>query len=164
MNRTRMLILATVALALSVVVTFLTYRVLRDRLRPPDEMTTVVVLNEKVSLGTRLTPEQLRLAPWPKAALLPGIFHDVAQVVDRGVIVPMEANEPVLESRLASKEAGAGLTTAIPEGMRAISIRVNDVISVAGFVVPGTRVDVILTGKPNQSMVDDVAKIILENV
>ncbi len=165
MNRTRMLVLATVALALSVVVTFMTYRVLRNRLRPPDEMTTAVVLTERAALGTRLTAEHLRLAPWPKAAMLPGIFHDVAQVVDRGVIVPMEANEPVLESRLASKEAGAGLTTAIPEGMRAISIRVNDVISVAGFVVPGTRVDVILTGTPpNPGTAGDVSKIILENV
>src|ERR1051326_4359198 len=145
MNRTRMLVLAAVAFALSVVVTFLTYRVLRDRLRPPDEMTTVVVLNERVTLGTRLAPEQLRVAPWPKAAILPGTFHDRARAVGRGVFVPMEAKEPVLEARLAPKEAGAGLTIAIPDGMRAISIRVNDVIGVAGFVVPGTRVDVILT-------------------
>jgi len=162
-----MLVLATMALALSVIVTFMIYKVLRNRLRPPDEMSAVVVVTERVSLGNRLTRENVRLAPWPKSAVLAGSFQDVAAVMDRGVIVPMEANEPVLESRLASKGAGAGLTTAIPEGMRAVSIRVNDVIGVAGFVIAGTRVDVILTGSPIQGgsgAAGDVAKTILENV
>jgi pilus assembly protein CpaB len=92
------------------------------------------------------------------------MFQDINAVTERGVIVPMDINEPVLESRLAPKEAGAGLTTAIPDGMRAISIRVNDVIGVAGFVVPGTHVDVILTGNPGKEAPGEVAKTILENV
>ncbi len=164
MNRTRMLILASVALVLSVAVTFLTYRLLRDRLQPPDALTTIVVASQKLSLGTRLAAEHLRVAAWPKTAVLEGSIQDPAAFIGRGVIVPMEANEPVLESKLAPKEGGAGLTTAIPEGMRAVSIRVNDVIGVAGFVVAGTRVDVILSGSPTQSGAVDVARIILENV
>jgi pilus assembly protein CpaB len=164
MNRTRMLMLASVALVLSVVVTFLTYRLLRQRLQPPDEMTTIVVATQRVSLGTRLAPEDIRVAPWPKAAVVAGSAQDPAVFVGRGVIQPMEANEPILESKLAPKDGGAGLTTTIPEGMRAVSIRVNDVIGVAGFVVPGSHVDVILSGSPTQSGGTDVAKIILENV
>jgi len=96
------------------------------------------------------------------------MFQDINTAVDRGVIIPIDVNEPVLESRLAPREAGAGLTTAIPDGMRAISIRVNDVIGVAGFVVPGTHVDVILTGNPGNggpgNATGEMAKTILENV
>jgi len=163
MNRNRMLMLAFVALALSGVVTFLSYRLIRDKLRPSEDTVSVVVVTQRVSLGMRLTPAQLRLAPWPKSAMVPGMFQDVNIAADRGVIIPIDINEPVLESRLAPKEAGAGLTTAIPDGMRAISIRVNDVIGVAGFVVPGTHVDVILTGNPGSSP-GEMAKTILENV
>ena len=68
MNRTRMLMLASVALVLSVAVTFLTYRLLRQRLQPPDEMTTIVVATQRVALGSRLTAQDARLTPWPKAA------------------------------------------------------------------------------------------------
>jgi pilus assembly protein CpaB len=163
MNRTRMLMLASVALVLSVAVTFLTYRLLRQRLQPPDEMTTIVVASQRIALGSRLTAQDIRVAPWPKAAVVAGSAQDPAVFIGRGVIQPMEANEPILESKLAPKDGGAGLTTTIPEGMRAVSIRVNDVIGVAGFVVPGSRVDVILSGSPN-SGATDVAKIILENV
>ena len=164
MNRTRMLMLASVALVLSVVVTFLTYRLLRQRLQPPDEMTTIVVATQRVALGSRLTAQDVRLAPWPKAAVVTGGAQDPAVFIGRGVIQPIEANEPVLESKLAPKDAGAGLTTTIPEGMRAVSIRVNDVIGVAGFVVPGSRVDVILSGSPANNAATEVSKIILENV
>jgi pilus assembly protein CpaB len=164
MNRTRMLMLASVALVLSVVVTFLTYRLLRQRLQPPDEMTTIVVATQRISLGMRLAPEDVRIAPWPKAAIVPGSSPDPALFIGRGVLQPMEANEPILESKLAPKDAGAGLTSTIPEGMRAVAIRVNDVIGVAGFVVPSSRVDIILSGSPTQTGGTDVAKIILENV
>jgi len=164
MNRTRMLMLASVALVLSVVVTFLTYRLLRQRLQPPDEMTTIVVATQRVALGSRLTAQDARLAPWPKAAVIPGSAQDPAVFIGRGVIQPIEANEPILESKLAPKDGGAGLTTTIPEGMRAVSIRVNDVIGVAGFVVPGSRVDVILSGSPTNNAASEVSKIILENV
>src|SRR5262245_3218299 len=150
MNRTRMLMLASVALVLSVVVTFLTYRLLRQRLQPPDEMTTIVVATQRIPLGKRIVAEDLRVAPWPKAAVLSGSAQDPVTFIGRGVMVPMEANEPILETKLAPKDGGAGLVTTIPEGMRAVAIRVNDVIGVAGFVVPGSHVDVILSGSPAQ--------------
>jgi pilus assembly protein CpaB len=158
-----MMVLASAALVLSVVVTFLTYRMLRQRLTPPEEMTTIVVVAQKTALGARLTQADVRVAPWPKAVQLEGSFHDLADVLGRGVIVPMALNEPVLEAKLAPKEGGAGLTTTIPEGMRAVAIRVNDVIGVSGFVVPGTRVDIILSGSLIGGQID-IAKIILENV
>lgn len=165
MNRSRMLTLAVFALGLSVLVTLLAYRMLQSRLKPADDMTQIVVVSQKVGLGTRLAPEDLRLAAWPKAVPLQGSFQTIAEVVGRGVLVPMGANEPVLDSKLAPKEAGSGFTTAIPEGMRAVAVKVNDVIGVAGFVLPGTRVDIIVSGSsdtgPNGT---DISKVILENV
>ena len=76
----------------------------------------------------------------------------------------MVSNEPILESKLAASGAGAGLMAAIPDGMRAVSVKVNDVIGVAGFVVPGARVDVILSGSPAKNGEVDMSKVILENV
>jgi pilus assembly protein CpaB len=149
---------------LSVGIAYYAYRILKNRLSPSDETTQIVVALEKLQLGNRVTEQQLRLTPWPKATPLEGSFADPNQVVGRGVIVPMSPNEPVLESKLASREAGAGLTTAIPEGMRAVSVRVNEVIGVAGFVTPGTRVDVIAIGSPSKDNNAEVSKVFLENV
>lgn len=164
MNRTRMVVFAFFALALSVLVTYYAYRMLSNRLAPPtDETVQIVVAAEKLTLGNRLTDAQLRVANWPKANLPEGHFSDPKEIVGRGVIVAMSPNEPVLDGKLASKEAGAGLGSTIPEGMRAVAVRVNDIIGVAGFVVPGTHVDVIIIGTPGASGVT-TSKIFLENV
>ncbi|MFY9570664.1 MAG: Flp pilus assembly protein CpaB, partial [Blastocatellia bacterium] len=162
--KNRMLILAVLALALSGAVAYYAYRILKNRLSPSDETVQIVVALEKLSLGARITEQQLRLTPWPKATPLEGSFITPSEVVGRGVIVPMSPNEPVLESKLAPREAGAGLTTAIPEGMRAVSVRVNEVIGVAGFVTPGTRVDVIAIGSLSGDGQDQRSKVFLENV
>jgi len=164
MNRTRMIVFAFFALALSGLVAYYAYRMLSNRLAPPTEETVqIVVASEKLTLGNRLTEQQLRVANWPIANLPEGRFSDPKEIVGRGVIVPMSANEPLLESKLASKEAGAGLAAAIPEGMRAVPVRVNDVIGVAGFVVPGSHVDVIIIGTPGPGT-PTTSKIFLENV
>ena len=87
------------------------------------------------------------------------------EIVGRGLIVPMVKNEPILPAKLASKEAGAGLPPVIPEGMRAVSVRVNEVIGVAGYVLPGTRVDVVATASPTTNQPQDMtSKVILTNV
>src|SRR5207247_6183388 len=127
MNRTRMMVLASAALVLSVVVTFLTYRMLRQRLTPPEEMTTIVVVTQKTALGARLTPADVRVTPWPKAVQMEGTFHDLAEVLGRAVIVPMGDNEPVLEAKLDKKTGGAGLNATVTMGINDIAISVIDV-------------------------------------
>jgi pilus assembly protein CpaB len=159
-----MLILAIVSLGLSVFVAFVGYRVLQSRLSPTEDNARIVVAAEKLSLGTRLTEKHLDTVPWPSGAPMEGSFTDPKQIVGRGVVIPMALNEPVLESKLAPKEAGAGLAAAIPEGLRAVAVKVNEVIGVAGFVLPESRVDVILTGSPTASRTTDTSKVILENV
>jgi pilus assembly protein CpaB len=169
MNKNRMFVLAAVALILSGAVTYLAFRALQARLSPPDTTTKIVVAAKRADLGYRLTKEDLMLVSWPSSSPLEGSFSDPALVEGRAVLIPLQANEPILESKLAPKEAGAGLTAVIPEGKRALTIQVNSIIGVSGFVVPGTRVDLILTtippagvkgAKPNET----ASKIILENL
>ncbi len=101
--------------------------------------------HKRSPMGTRLDDNHLRVVDWPSRNPVQGAFADPKKLIDRGVIVPIAENEPITESKVASLEAGAGLPPVIPEGMRAISVRVNEVIGVAGFVVPGTLVDVLVT-------------------
>jgi pilus assembly protein CpaB len=83
--------------------------------------------------------------------------------VDRPVITPLVEGEPVLEDKLLPKEAGAGLAAMLPEGQRAVSVRVDDVVAVAGFVVPETMVDVLVTGDvPGGN--NSITKVVLENI
>jgi len=159
-----MLILSFSALTLSVLVTLVAYRILSSRLSPPTSKTThLVVAATRLSLGTKLGDEHLKVLEWPQGIQLEGAFNDPKVLVGRGVIIGVSPNEPILESKLAPKEGGSGMMSAIPEGMRAVSVKVNDVIGVAGFVIPGTRVDVILIGSPERHDAD-TSKVILENV
>lgn len=165
MTRTRILLLGLVALALSAVVTLIAYRELQKRFEMADQgERTIVVASQRLAIGTRLEEKHLSTVSWPEDSKMEGSFRSVQEVIGRGVIMPMFPNEPVLESKLAPQGAGAGLTTAIPEGMRAVSVKVDDVIGVAGFVLPGTRVDVILSGSPVKNREVEVSKVILENV
>ncbi|RPJ61381.1 MAG: Flp pilus assembly protein CpaB [Acidobacteria bacterium] len=165
MNRFRMTVIAVLALGLSVLVTFVVYRALNKRLNASATDTrAVVVAAEKLPLGTKLEERHLRAIAWPSASLPEGSFASPQELVGRGIVLPVVANEPIVESKLAPREAGAGLTSAIPEGMRAVAVKVNDVIGVAGFALPGTRVDVILTGSAGERGQTDTSKIVLENV
>ncbi|HYG98778.1 MAG TPA: Flp pilus assembly protein CpaB [Terriglobales bacterium] len=152
MNRNRLVLIGVVALGLAAFVSFSIYRVLRVAMgaQRATPTTTVVVAATDLAVGTRLEEKDLRLAKFPESDLPPGVFHSTAEAVGRGVIVPMTKNELVIISKLAGENAGAGLPALIPSGMRAVSVKVNDVISVAGFVTAGTRVDVILTGNPGE--------------
>jgi len=125
----------------------------------------VVVADGDLTVGARITPSDLRFASYPPNYLPEGTFESTADVVGRGVIVPIHKNEMVLASKLASAKAGAGLPSLIPNGKRALSVQVNEVISVAGFVVPGSHVDVLLTGRPAvQGAQDVMTATVLENV
>jgi pilus assembly protein CpaB len=124
----------------------------------------VVVAAADLNLGTELKKEDLTVVNFPQGAAPAGSFARVADITGRGLIVAMVKSEPVLPGKLASKEAGAGLPPIIPEGMRAVSVRVNEVIGVAGYVLPGTRVDVVATASPNGQPQDATSKLILSNV
>ena len=124
----------------------------------------VVVANADLSLGRQLRREDLATIDWPVSAVPEGAFEDPSAIVDRGLIVSVVRNELILPAKLASKEAGAGLPPIIPPGKRALSVRVNEVIGVAGYVLPGTHVDVVATANPSSRAEDIITKVVLSNV
>jgi pilus assembly protein CpaB len=126
--------------------------------------TPVVVALADLELGAELKKEDLKVVNFPAGGAPQGSFKAPEDLLGRGLIVPVVQNEPILAAKLASKEAGAGLPPVIPEGMRAVSVRVNEVVGVAGYVLPGNRVDVLATATPTQRKEDTTTKLILSNV
>jgi pilus assembly protein CpaB len=124
----------------------------------------VVVASADLSLGAELKPEHVKVLSFPAGQAPEGSFAQPQEVVGRGLIVSIVKGEPILPSKLAAKEAGSGLPPVIPDGMRAVSVRVNEVIGVAGYVLPGTRVDVLATANPSNQAQDVTTKVILSNV
>ena len=168
MNRNRMIIGLTGAILVALLLSLYVYRTFqRVTAAKPMETRHMVVADRPMQLGTRLDATNLRLISWPASEPLAGSFPDIENCVGRAVITPVAENEPILETKLAPKEAGAGLPATIPEGMRGLSVAVNDVIGVAGFVIPGTMVDVLVTGAlPGKGSGNDnnITRTILENV
>jgi pilus assembly protein CpaB len=124
----------------------------------------VVVAAANLPLGTELKKDDLSVANFPQGQAPEGSFARPADIIGRGLIVSTVRNEPILAAKLASKEAGSGLSPVIPDGMRAVSVRVNEVIGVAGYVLPGSRVDVVATANPTSQPQDATSKVILSNV
>jgi pilus assembly protein CpaB len=111
----------------------------------------LVVTTRPLGVGVIIKPADVKVTKISLDAFPKGAFSKVEEVLDRPVISNMLLEEPVVEGRLAVKGSGLGLAPTIPVGMRAVSVRVNDVAGVAGFVLPGMRVDVLVTGHPPNS-------------
>jgi pilus assembly protein CpaB len=124
----------------------------------------VVVAAADLQIATELSADDLRVVQWPKGAMPEGAFSNPNELVGRGLVSPIVRNEPILVGKIAPKEAGAGLPPVIPPGMRAVSVRVNEVIGVAGYVLPGTHVDVLATASPTQQSQDMTTKVVLPNL
>ena len=167
MNRSkRTAVVIGVAVLLAAVASLGMYRVVSRMPVQAAELETVdvVVAQHPLRLGTRLARDHVRLVKWPAEAPVAGSFSQIEDVLDRGLIAAVEPNEPLTEAKLAALAAGAGLPPAIPPGMRAISVKVNEVVGVAGFVVPGTRVDVMVTlAQRQQQNQDSVTRVVVSN-
>lgn len=127
------------------------------------ETTPAAVAARDLPVGTIVSREEVRLVDWPAGSLPEGYASSPSEVVGRGLLAGVKTNEPFLSSKLARKEAGGGLPITIPKGRRALSVRVNDVINVAGYVSPGTRVDVLVTLDEGSSD-DPATQIVLQNI
>jgi len=154
-RRNRTLLVLLLAAGLAGLATYGVFRIVKNMPERQVEVASkyVAVAAVNLPLGTRLSKDQIKVVGWPAAAPVEGSFDNVDAIVGRGLVQPVAANEPLTETKLAPKEAGAGLSPSIPPGMRALSVKVNDVIGVAGFTVPGARVDVVVVVKEqNNSM------------
>ena len=161
-RRNRTLLVLLVAVGLASLATYGVFRTIKNIPVREVEVATsyVVVAAENLPLGTRIVKEQVKVVGWPAATPVQGSFASADEIVGRGLIQPVLANEPLTETKLAPKEAGAGLSPSITPGMRALSIKVNDVIGVAGFTVPGARVDVVVVINGN----DGMARTVVSNL
>jgi pilus assembly protein CpaB len=166
MARTRIFIVLVLAVTVGGAFAYGTYQYIESVPSGGSGVATrpVVIATTALDVGAELRADDLRLIEWPSTAVPGGAFASIQELVGRGVIMPMTMNEVVLPGKLASVEAGAGLPPAIPEGMRALSVRVNEVIGVAGYVLPGTRVDVVAIVTPTDDRLDTTSKVILTNV
>ena len=166
MARIRVFIVLVLAVTVGGVFAFATYNYVN---RIPAKTVTiptkqVVVAAADLDVGAELGRDDIRIIDWPANAVPAGAFTDPKDVMGRGLILPVIQNEPILPMKLASKDAGAGLPPAIPAGLRAVSVKVNEVIGVAGYVLPGTHVDVVATVSPSDKQNDMTSKVILSNV
>lgn len=166
MNR-RFLTVLVFALGVSGVATFLIARVIQGRVSASnaEPSTKVLVAAHDLGVGTLIKEGDLKMASWSGPVSQQAMARQ-EDAVGRGVIANIYAGEPIMETRLAPKGSGAGLAAMIPMGKRAVAVRVNEVVGVAGFVVPGMRVDVLVSGNPpNQPQtMGTETKTILQNI
>ena len=170
MRRVASLIVLLLAVGCGVGASIITYRLLRERqvvgipsLVAEKPARPVVVAAVPLTYGTLLRPEHVRTVSWPADAPQ-GSFSSAEAVVGRATIVEIVPDEPILEGRLAPVDSMGGLSAVIPRGKRAVSVRVNDIIGVAGFVLPRTRVDVLVSINPQGDKARAASKLILQNV
>lgn len=168
MNRNRLLLVGVIALIIAGAVSLKIVAIVRTNMATAAASSPhVVVATHDLDVGQQLADADLKLVAMPAASIPQGAFRDTTkELVGRGVVLPMQANEIVLNTKIAGSDEKAGLPALIKPGMRAVSVKVNDVVSVAGFVVPGTHVDVIVTGAPTNT--SDLANVttntVLQNV
>ncbi len=166
MNRNRLILGLGGAIVVAFLISTYVYRQFqRVTVSRPVAMQHIVVAAVPMQLGTRVDANNLKLIPWPSGEPVAGMFTRIEDCANRALITPVAENELIIESKLSPKEAGAGLPATIPEGMRALSVAVNEVVGVAGFVIPGTMVDVLVTGSVVGSRdQNNITRTILENV
>lgn len=128
------------------------------------ETQTVIVSEMDLAWGTVLTREMIKSTPYLKSSLPPGYFTDPVSLQGRTLLYPVKANEPIFESRLASKNTQGGITAIIAPNKRAMAVKVDKVVGVSGFVHPGNRVDVLVSLSQRGNLQAPITKTVIENV
>ena len=130
-------------------------------------LSNVVVANVEIPVGTRIIKEHLAVAQFPKNVAPEGTFAAIDdKLIGRVVTTRILTREPITESRLAPVGAAGGLSSVIPEGFRAMTVKVDDVVGVSGFIMPGTLVDIVVVTQPPKTSGNEemVSKIVLQNI
>ncbi len=166
MNK-RLLSVLIFALVVSAAASLLLYRVISSEMTAHATApgTSLLVASHTLELGELIKEGDVKVAEW--AGSIPaGSLLKPEDAIGRGVVQPILEGEPIVESRVAPRGAGAGLAATIPPGMRAVAVRVNDIVGVAGFVLPGTHVDILIAGNPpgNTAQTGTLTKTLLQNV
>jgi pilus assembly protein CpaB len=126
----------------------------------------VAVAKVAIPVGTKIIPEQIMLVQFPAESMPDGTFDNVDKLTGRVAVVNIGAREPITDSRLAPEGTAAGLSAVIPEGYRAMTVKVDDVVGISGFIMPGTLVDVVVVITPEEPTNGrgPISKIVLQNI
>jgi pilus assembly protein CpaB len=161
----RLVTVILMAVAVALVITAIFYQITVGRKPVEAEVPTreLVVAKAEMPMGSVITTENIRVIDFPEQAYPDGGFGAIEQVVDRTVMQHILANEPIVSGKVTDKGAGYGLAPLIPEGQRAMAIAVNQVSGVSGYILPGSTVDILLTGAP-PGQEDRMTTTVLEKV
>ncbi len=161
--RRRMLPVLAIALAMGLITSVTVYRTLRAKVGPPGEQTEeIVVAAANIDLGEAITAKHIKMVPWPKAALPADPIRAGKDAEGRVVRTSISAGEPLLESKLAPAGQGGLMPVLIPQGKRAVSIKVEEAVQKSGFVLPNSHVDVVVT--VSQSGGEKRTRIVLQDI
>ena len=163
MNRNKMAMALCIALLVSGICTAVLARQISGRKKTAQVENSYVALAKPVVGGTVIKLDDLKMIAWPASVPLSGGFTKTQDVIGRTALVTMAQDSPVMNQNLAAPGAGVGLSVKIPDGMRAISLKSDDVIGVSGFLFPGSHVDVLVTYKLNNGQSDPMTATVLQN-
>ena len=129
-------------------------------------LSRVAVAKVAIPLGTKIVPEQIMVVQFPKESMPDGSFESPEKLTGRVAIINIAAREPITESKIAPEGTAGGLSAVIPEGYRAMTVKVDDVVGISGFIMPGTLVDVVVVIDPEAQagMQNPISKIVLQNI
>lgn len=167
MRNKRLILALTGAVLCGLLAVMLVTRYLSNVQAFTKDLGNVVVAKTEIPLGEKITAEQLALAQIPNGSAPDGVFRKMADVVGRVAITPIGVRETITNMKLAPEGTGAGLSAVIPEGYRAMTVKVDDIVGVSGFVMPGSYVDVVAVIVPvNQTSASQgpISKIVLQNI
>jgi pilus assembly protein CpaB len=129
--------------------------------------TKVAVATAPLAYGTEITPDKIRFVDFPNTSIPPGSFTTVGQLMPGGkkrvALMPISVNEPILKGKISAEGQGASISALLPDGMRAATVRINDVSGVAGFIQPNDHVDVLITRQAAGSD-SEITDVLLQNV
>lgn len=160
MKNTRAIVMIVLSLLAGVVAVILAARWVGQK--AAENTTPIVVSTRDLDLGSPLTASTLQLMPWPSGAVPEGVFLEVKKLEGRVVRTPIFKGEPILEQKLAAEGSKGGLPSIIQNGKRAISVKVNEVVGVAGFTLPGSYVDIMVNTMESRDT--SVSKIVLKRI
>ena len=169
MGNRQTVIALSVAILLGLVAVWIANSFLTNRERAAynGATTKVAVAASPLAYGTDITPDKIRFVDYPNGSIPPGAFTNAAQLVPAGqkriALLPIALNEPILPDKISGIGEGASIAALLPAGMRAASVRINDVSGVAGFVQPNDSVDILITRTP-QGEGGQVTDVLLQNV
>ncbi len=168
MRNKRLILALTGAVLCGLLAVMLVTRYLASVQAYARDLNNVVVAKTEIPVGAKITAEQLALLPIPNGSAPDGVFRKLEDAVDRVALIPIGMREPVTEFKLARIGTESGLSAVIPPGFRALTVKVDEVVGVSGFVMPGSYVDVVAVIVPvataNAATQGPISKIVLQNI